>query len=265
MGLPPLDIDATSGLTNLIYGRSYALCKSMMCRKCGHMFVDYRFSDREMESLYADYRGEEYVSLRESYEPGYTQRNKLLADGVAYLSQVEEFLDEFMPSSDIAILDWGGDTGVNTPFKGRRSSLHIFDPSDKATGLTDTLTFASVPSQRSIYDLIVLSNVLEHIPFPSETLNELMPFMGPETILYVEIPLEAIQQSAAGPPYSGAQNKKHWHEHINFFTPDSIEILLEKSGFTIVSKNLLDISDTHEESGISVVSLLQYACRLAEV
>lgn len=261
MGLPPLSIDSSTGLTNIAYGVSYALCKSLMCRLCGHLFADYRFSDREMANLYADYRGSSYTSLRESYEPGYSLRNKLLSDGVPYIKDVEKFLATFLPATDIKVLDWGGDTGTNTPFKERRALLHIFDPSDKSAAQPGAVSFSTVPTERVDYDLIVLSNVLEHIPFPSETLNEIARFMSAASILYVEVPLEALQLSAGDPPYCGASKKSHWHEHINFFTPQSMEHLLNRCGFTVLSQHLLDISGSNEKSGISAAKLLQYACK----
>jgi hypothetical protein len=263
MALPPLKIDRSLGLATIPDGMAYALCKSMMCRQCGHLFVDYRFSDAEMSALYGDYRGRIYTELRESYEPGYSERNKVINDGASYLDQVEDFLDGFVPESDIAVLDWGGDTGTNTPFKERRAFLHIFDPSAKSADIADA-SFSSVPAESAeslVYDLIVLSEVLEHIPFPGDSLRAIRPFMSSSTILYVEVPLERLQQSATGFPYSGADKKKYWHEHINFFTSRSMEILLNRSGYTVLSRKILDLSASHEKALGSALNLLQFACR----
>lgn len=261
MDLPPLKIDSSTGLTNIPYGIAYALCKSMMCRRCGHLFVDYRFSASEMARLYKDYRGEEYEKTRELYEPGYARMNKTLCGGVPHMHQVEDFLQELVPESQLKVLDWGGDTGVNTPFAERRSLLHIFDPSSRDP-ITEAVTFSDVPAERVDYDLIVLSNVLEHIPYPVETLRAIIPFMASKTTLYVEVPLERLQQGVVGPPYSGAFRKKHWHEHVNFFTSQSMEHLLRNCGLTILSKNVSDISAWQQKSGVSAVTILQFACKL---
>ena len=118
-----------------------------MCHRCGHLFVDYRFSESEMQQLYNDYRGPGYTELRELYEPGYMERNRVICEGISYISEVEAFLAEFLPASEIAVLDWGGDTGTNTPFADRRSVLHIFDPSAKDAGLTDRESFSNLPMQ----------------------------------------------------------------------------------------------------------------------
>lgn len=263
MDLPPFKIDSSTGLTNISDGTSYALCKSLTCRQCGHLFVDYRFSETEMARLYTDYRGDAYERIRDSYEPGYAEMNKTLREGVSYVSQVEDFLQDLMPDSPIAVLDWGGDTGINTPFTDRRSLLHIYDPSAKATNLADAVAFSAPPAKKVDYDLIVLSNVLEHIPFPGDTLDAILPFMNATTILYVEVPLERLQQEVTGPPYSGASRKKHWHEHINFFTIDSMKKLFDNCGLTVVAENIADISSWNEKSGVSALNILQFACRQA--
>jgi hypothetical protein len=67
MGIPPLIIDASWGLRTIPPGTGYSTCKSLHCNACGHLFVDYRFNEEEMLSLYTDYRGEEYTSLRDGY------------------------------------------------------------------------------------------------------------------------------------------------------------------------------------------------------
>ena len=264
MNLAPLDIDKSLGLATIPDGTGYALCKSLMCRDCGHLFVDYRFSDSEMGQLYSDYRGTVYTELRDKYEPGYAERNAKIAEGISFLDEVESFLEEFVPESGIAVLDWGGDTGINTPFKERRSLLHIYDPSAKEAGRDDAVSFSEIPEERVSYDLIVLSEVLEHIPFPADTLTAIQPFMSAQTTLYVEVPLEKLQEDRSGPPYSGAARKKHWHEHINFYTPRSMTLLLERCGFSVQASRVLDLSTSQNKALGSAGNLLQYACKRAD-
>ncbi len=38
-------------------------------------------------------------------------------------------------------------------------------------------------------------------------------------------------------------NKKHWHEHINFFSKDSIKAMLIKSNLKLISLNMLNTKD----------------------
>src|SRR3546814_12776610 len=78
-----------------------------------------------MNSIYSGYREEAYVSLRECYEPGYRERNNRLSQSITYKGDIEEFLSAFV-KDQLTILDWGGDTGANTPFAQRRVCLDLF-------------------------------------------------------------------------------------------------------------------------------------------
>ena len=50
-------------------------------------------------------------------------------------------------------------------------------------------------------------------------------------------------------------NKKHWHEHINFFTKDSINAMLKKSNFKLVNfKMLKTIDDITERQVFQVLA-----------
>jgi len=141
----------------------------LYCGECGFLFLDIRFSESELSNLYHDYLGEEYNSLRESYEEGYSHRNDRLKAGIN--TNIEEFLQPHL-SFPISILDWGGDTGKNTPFKNKNEALDIYDISKK-----DVIDGARIVSKSEAhskkYKLVVCSNVLEHVPYPSDLLNDI--------------------------------------------------------------------------------------------
>ena len=101
------------GLRDLPLGHAQALCASLCCPSCGTLFLDMRFDDAEMARLYADYRGPAYEAERERFEPGYAARNRGLLAGDAHIPAVEAFLQPHLPARP-AVLDWGGDTGLNT-------------------------------------------------------------------------------------------------------------------------------------------------------
>lgn len=46
--------------------------------------------------------------------------------------------------------------------------------------------------------------------------------MRPETMLYVEVPHEEVVRLIDDPAQC-LEHKRHWHEHINFFTTQAIE------------------------------------------
>ncbi len=229
----PALIDESWGLKTIPQGIAYSLCNSLLCEQCGLLFMDIRFSDSEMMRLYDNYRDSEYTLLREKYEPGYTERNKALLEGMSYIGDVESFLQPYLPKT-MRVLDWGGDTGVNTPFKESASNtIHIYDISGVETfGL-----FPKVSKQtaaKNDYDLIVCSNVLEHVPFPRKVLREIKAIMRPTTVLYIEVPLEnLVKEYLDGVKL--LRKKRHWHEHINFFNQSALEALMVSVGLSLLS------------------------------
>lgn len=264
LGLPPLTITNEMGFRSLENGIAYAMCKSLHCQTCGHLFVDYRFDEVELMNLYRNYRESEYSLLRSKYESGYNSQNDSLVQGNTYNHLVEAFLSDFLRGTDISILDWGGDTGINTPFGDRSSVVHIYDPSNKPVELESAVNIYANKGFLDSYQLVVLANVLEHVPCPDETLKELLGFMTSDTVLYVEVPFEKIQARAQKePPYSLESQKLHWHEHINFFSELSLQNVLQRSGFQILSMSVAEIDSG--SIGVSFNSILQAACRVSPV
>jgi SAM-dependent methyltransferase len=217
------------GLRDLKPGWAHSLCATLACDTCGLLFLDMRFDEAEISALYTDYRGPAYTALRESYEPGYNHRNSALNQGYTYIPVIERLLESYLPQ-DPRILDWGGDTGLNTPFRGRCSLHHVFDVSGKPlVAGAERVDLADIGP--ASYDLVVAAQVLEHVPEPSDLLLEMRRVVGPETLVYIEVPHEPLMRSALDPEMR-RKSKRHWHEHINFFTEAALHRLLERSGFS---------------------------------
>jgi SAM-dependent methyltransferase len=247
-GWGPARIDAGWGLRDLEPGMAYAVCNSLICRECGMLFLDMRFDDDEMASLYDDYRGEAYTAARESFEPGYRARNALLLDGSKYIAAVEAFLAPHLSTSTPRILDWGGDTGVNTPFARSAECHHVYDISSRP--LVESARAVSRDEfQGARYDLIVFSNVLEHVPTPRTTLAEIAAAMHPGALLYLEVPQEEIVRSVPDPD-ERLRRKKHWHEHINFFTRAALDAAFAQAGLHILECRTHEIEAAGRKSHV---------------
>jgi len=200
-----------------------------------------------------DYRGDEYSELRESYEPGYKRRNDNLNSISSYIGEVEKFLGPHL-LFPITILNWGGDTGKNTPFINKYETLDIYDISGKEV-VTGASLVSKDEAQSKKYNLIICSNVLEHVPYPSELLLDIKKSMDNNSLLYIEVPLENVMINNKNSPHL---DKKHWHEHINFFSKKSLVQLL-----TIVDLEIIDLSDNLEIKTEGKSSyLFQIACKL---
>lgn len=252
-GWEPVAVTDDWGLRDLKPGTAYSVCKSMQCGDCGMLFLDMRFDDEEMGALYRDYRGEVYAAERARFEPGYGARNDTLLAGSAYTDRVETFIRPHLPAERPHVLDWGGDTGVNTPFRQAASAHDIYDISSRPPlPGARIVSFDEVRSRR--YDLVVFANVLEHVSWPRAALAEIAAIMSPETALYLETPQEDVVRL-----YPAAEDrlarKRHWHEHVNFFTEAALRAVFAAAGLRIVDLLVHPVTAGGKESHVfSVVA-----------
>ena len=224
----PVEIREDWGLKDIKHGWAHTICNTLYCSSCDFMFLDLRFSDSEVERLYHNYRGSEYVALREFYEPGYAERQKRLNHSNYHLQQVEIFLAPFINDYK-KILDWGGDQGINTPLKDLFDEVHIFDISSKSV-LPGIKKVSKAEAQKHCYSALICSNVIEHVPFPAEVLQDIRECMDPGSVFYIELPFEKTMQKMP----KDRDQKRHWHEHINFFSKQAITNLLPTVGFSVI-------------------------------
>lgn len=250
LGWKSFVIDESDGFLDIKTGNAYACCNSVLCEKCDGVFLDLRFGSNEIKRLYADYRGEDYARLRERYEPGYYSRNEELNKIKRDQSWIENLLSKYLPEKPI-ILDWGGGTGINTPFREKGGRVFCYDVSGVLceTGVIG-IQKKQLPEEK--YDLICLSHVIEHIPYPSLLINEAKKYIT-NGVIYIEVPFEPLMQKMEGQSDKSIllKNKKHWHEHINFFSRKSLVALLKNSGFTVILA-----LDKEIKPGVKVLSVV---------
>lgn len=246
-GHKPVNIKPEWGMRDLQTGVAYTVCNSLQCQHCGVLFLDFRFSDREISALYRDYRGTEYTKLRQSYEPGYSNYSESYGQRATYIDQVEVFLRPLVPEKPV-ILDWGGDSGINTPLRESAKELHIFDISE-APLIDGALRFDPSSSSSHSFDLIICSQVLEHVSYPKRVVQQIVEWMQPETLLYLEVPYEALMRANSG-TLSTHLSKHHWHEHINFFTADSLHEIVQQAGLQLIEIKEIEISLSWREGCI---------------
>lgn len=245
-GWSPVNIDSSWGLRTISNGKAYTICSSLLCKQCGLLFLDMRFSEEEMTKLYSGYRNEDYCKLRENYEPGYFIYNDYCNKECSYLSKVEEFLSPYL-QSPLSILDWGGFDGHNTPFKGKSKNIDIYDISEVKV-IKGVSKVTKVQTYYNKYTLVICSNILEHVPYPSDILFDIKKAMSRNTILYIEVPFEELMRKKNG---FKVTEKRHWHEHINFFSKKSLIDLLGYCGFKIL--NIAELNITYYQGKTATV------------
>ncbi|PLZ01909.1 class I SAM-dependent methyltransferase [Burkholderia sp. WAC0059] len=253
-GYQPVEITPAWELRDIRKGNAYMICRSVQCPACEMLFLDMRFDDEELASLYRDYRGDEYTQLRISYEPGYLETSKVYERRAGYIGRIEAFLRPWLPASP-KILDWGGDSGINTPLLDEANLVHIYDISGKPT-VDGAVAVDLQTVKETAYDLIICMQVLEHIPFPLELIRTIAASMDATTMLYLEVPYEVLMRTHHGST-NAYRYKRHWHEHINFFSETSMSALAEQAGLEIVALQPIATPDTKQGSVLSAL------CRLA--
>ena len=153
----------------------------------------------------------------------------------------------------MTILDWGGDTGKNTPFKNNCETLDIYEISNKNVVIGARIVSESEAYSKK-YKLVVCSNVLEHVPYPIDLLHQIKKTMNNESVLYIEVPLEDIVLKHKKDLHL---IKKHWHEHINFYSEKSLLLLTKNVGLTVIDLKKIEVTAGGKSSLI-----FQVACKL---
>jgi hypothetical protein len=251
----PVEITEEWALRDIPKAVGYSVCSTLECADCGVMFLDYRFSDNELARLYQDYRGDEYNALRTRFEPSYAATAMYYTGRARYLDDVEAVLAPYLPDCP-KVLDWGGDAGVNSPFRYKAKALHIYDISGVAV-CSEAIRVSQEECRKQQYDLVACSQVLEHVSYPLDLLKQLTFYLGPQTILYLEVPFEEIfHHSEAGRGLG--EKKRHWHEHVNFFSPASLRAMARSCSLEVLEAKILPVSLGWRDSAIQML-----ICRLA--
>jgi hypothetical protein len=226
----PIKINKNWKLKTIKNGMAFSLVNTLSCKNCGMLFLDIRFNESQMDRLYNGYRDHKYNELREKYEPGYIERDKLIKEGASYLKQKEKFILRNIQERAIKkfkILDYGGDDGTNTPFK-KFENIKIFDLNKK---------YNEIKNKLEKFDLIICSHVIEHASSPEKLISKIKKLMKKNSYLYIEVPFEKIVYDSH-PKMPDPSKKKHWHEHINFFTKKSLLYLFSNAGLKIIDEKV---------------------------
>jgi hypothetical protein len=225
------------------------------CESCGFMFYNPRLEESEAARLYADYRMEEYQRKRNATEPWYTQKfNEDLASESSYEFRrgvLRKILREHLDGTNVErVLDYGGDRGDLVRGLVDGADAYVYDISGIAPveGVKATRDPAGTRA-----DLIVNSNVLEHVGFPRQIVAEMVKMAPKGGRIFVEVPSESpfgamrmlrrvaqIGWMATTRPATARfvvrpASLYLMHEHINYFSPQSLGVLMRKCGCTLMA------------------------------
>jgi Methyltransferase domain len=230
------------------------------CNVCDFIFFNPRLDAEEEERLYQGYRDAEYLRARHAVEPWYTERFNSEFMQPDLLRRRKTALVEILgrrvsSNGSCRILDFGGSHGELVKDLLPNSTAYVYDISNVAPldGVTPCSDLAECRSHE--FDLIICSNVFEHVGSPRAIFEQIREIAASKTLLWIEVPLESpfnwnrrmrrLAQEAmllALRPRVGLSTLKpgmlHWmHEHVNFFNTRSLQALLRNGGFEVLASD----------------------------
>ena len=197
------------------------------CVNCGLTFQNPIMSDKERLELYA----------KDYFEHGYLDKE----NQIGLYDKATFFLERLLRYCDKGrLLDIGAASGayvraaIDKGWEAHGIELSPFAVAFAKDYWKVNLIQGTVEGahfQNNFFDTIILVHTLEHLPDPLKTLKEINRILKRTGRLYVSVPNIAS--------YKAKKLGKKWGslkpaEHLFFFSPKILKLLLEKAGFDIM-------------------------------
>jgi len=227
------------------------------CLKCGFAFYVPRLNEDEMSKLYNDYRNDFYQKQRQKYDTWYTiDINNLFDDHIAYKNRQKHYKQFICKNINIdnikSVLDYGGNNGKHIPDFFSNADKFVFDISEVETidGVKGFSNLDECKEQK--YDFIICTAMLEHVSDPYQILIQIKQLLNKDGYLYIDVPFDSpfFKHKTGKLQYIFNKyftfkaildrfflNLKYpfiMHEHINYFSENSLKEMLDKCGFSIL-------------------------------
>lgn len=199
----------------------------MACNGCGHHWYRDQPTPAQLDAMYA--AGRHLLSAAVvSREPTVTMLREM--------RRLRRLTGKSAPS----LLDYGSGYGRWARAAVRAGfAVHAYEPS-VARGAEDVAEFAVVHDLAALdgmrFDVVNLEQVLEHIPDPLAALASIRKFCSSDTVLRITVPniLRCPEGAALWDEWPFNGHRPHTmapFEHLHGFTPSSLYVLLDRSGF----------------------------------
>jgi len=256
-------------LARRIWNRSAFPVRLAECGKCGFVFFASRLDQEEEKRLYAGYRKPEYQQMRQSLEPWYTVKfNYGLSGPEAWQLRkrcLEKALrDHLSPDRQVigSVLDFGGDRGDLIAALVPNAKHYVYDISGVEPLPGIELLRSLDRCKQYHFDLVLTSNVLEHVGFPRDLMHQVAEIASPGTLVFNEVPYESatgvrtMAKRVAQAVILGVMLPRvAWsllrpgglnlmHEHVNFFSPQSLESLMQATGWKVLASGVYRQGDS---------------------
>lgn len=242
----------------------------VQCQSCGFVFYNPRPDDAELAREYVGYRSDEYLHMRRSFEPWYTAKfNADLASPSHYDSRRAKlapiFRRHLQGRAIHRVLDHGGDHGDLMLGLFGDAQLFLYDISGAAPA--PGVTAVSDPASCRP-DLILNSNVLEHVGFPRSLVQQIFDAAPAGSLVFLETPCEnalgprRILRRLAQIPFMIAATPRlaphilqpatlyMMHEHINYYTEQSLTTLMQNCGGRLLASGFYPLDARANKEGV---------------
>ena len=241
-------------LARRIWNRDPFCIDLVRCRSCGFSFYNPRLDDADLQRLYSGYRSPEYFEMRRSVEPWYTARfNADLASPSHYQTRRAKlapiFQQHLAGRAIRRVLDYGGDHGDLMLGLFGNAELLVYDIS----GAEPAPGVSTVTDPACNADLILNSNVLEHVGFPRHLVQQILAATPPGSLVFLEVPsenpfashriLRRIAQTVITSAFKPSLARHLFrpatlymmHEHVNYFTEHALTTLMQQCGGKVIA------------------------------
>ena len=242
-------------LAQRIWTRSPFCVALVRCRACGFMFYNPRLDVAEENRLYAGYRSPEYQKMRNASEAWYTVSfNADLAASGYYEGRrrrLAAILSPHIRGRKIKhVLDYGGDRGdlVNGLINGAKAFVYDISSKFPVDGVVATADPIGCKA-----DLVINSNVLEHVGYPCHFLAQMQRAVPAGSLMFLEVPCEfpfglsrlvrrvaqigitALMRPGLFTSVARRSSLFMMHEHVNYFSEQSLAALMRSGSCQVIA------------------------------
>ena len=198
----------------------------VVCDRCGGGYADGIPDQPAFDRYYRDMSKYEYAQ-RGGAESEYDSRR---------LTLIADIIAPHLQSPDVRVLDVGCASGrllANIRDRGFANVTGL-DPSPACAAAAArlysvsvrTMTLAEIARAGEQFDVVIMVGVLEHLRDLEDAFDRLRALLSPAGLLYVEVPDVTAFADWPNAPYQDFST-----EHVNFFSPVSLDNLMLRRGF----------------------------------
>lgn len=203
-----------------------------ICQLCGNVQQVKYYTPKVLNIFYKNY----YRRIYGSINPEVLFRQQKNGRG-------QRIYDFISPQTGCQVLEVGcGAGGILSVFKERGAEVLGLDYDvehlnyAQKQGVNTRVGSIEVLSPHELFNIIILSHILEHVTQPIDFLKSIRKHLAKDGVLYIEVPsLEYVSEGG----YGGVLRDYWQNAHFTHFTLESLRLVCCKAGLQLIKKNKL--------------------------